>query len=141
MKDKREIVEYRTGLPLDKDIRDTQQHMKDQEAEHGTWTLKKEPSDYRGQMRHSRRKGRNMQNRHFKEKSKLQTQVDVWSDPAFNSDDGYETRHMNPSDEKEIVEYKTNLPYDSDIVTSQKNLKDMESKESHKLDPIPFLAQ
>jgi len=49
MKDKREIVEYRTGLPLDKDIRDTQEHMADQEAIHGTWNITKEPKDYRGQ--------------------------------------------------------------------------------------------
>lgn len=75
--------------------------------------------------------------RHFKEKSRLQTKVDVQSDPAFNSDDGYETRHANPSDEKEIVEYKTGLPYDSDIATTQKNIKDAGGK----FDPIPFLAQ
>jgi len=29
MKKEREIVEYKTGLPLDKDIRDSQQHLKD----------------------------------------------------------------------------------------------------------------
>lgn len=29
MKDKREIVEYRTGLPLDKDIQNTQSNIKD----------------------------------------------------------------------------------------------------------------
>jgi hypothetical protein len=131
MKDKREVVEYKTGLPLDKDIRDTQEHIRDQEAEHGAWTLGKEPSEYRGQ-RHGRR---------AKNGQRLQTQVDVWSDPAFNSDDGYETRHMNPSDEKEIVKYKTDLPYDSDIATTQKNLKDMETREDHKFDPIPYLAQ
>lgn len=31
MKDKREIVEYKTGLPLDKDIRDSQKNLKTQE--------------------------------------------------------------------------------------------------------------
>lgn len=66
--------------------------------------------------------------------------VDVRSDPAYNSDDGYETRHCNPSDEKDIVKYKTDLPYDSDIQDSQKHLKEMEGKESHKLDPIPYLT-
>lgn len=66
--------------------------------------------------------------------------VDMRSDPAYNSDDGYETRHMNPSDEKEIVKYKTDLPYDSDIQDSQKHLKQMESQESHKLDPVPYLT-
>lgn len=49
MKDKREVVEYKTGLPLDKDIKDTQEHMSDQEAIHGTWNINKEPKDYRGQ--------------------------------------------------------------------------------------------
>jgi len=49
---------------------------------------------------------------------KLQTEVDVRSDPAFNSDDGYETRHMNPSDKDDIVEYKTDNAYDSDIIAT-----------------------
>lgn len=31
MKDKSKVVEYKTGLPLDKDIKDTQKHIKDQE--------------------------------------------------------------------------------------------------------------
>lgn len=37
MKDKTKVVEYKTGLPLDKDIKDTQKHIKDQEKEHGAW--------------------------------------------------------------------------------------------------------
>lgn len=49
MKDKREIVEYKTGLPLDKDIRDSQKHLKDQEADKGTWTMEKDPAAIRGQ--------------------------------------------------------------------------------------------
>lgn len=46
-KDKEEkIVEYKTGLPLDKDIRDSQEHMSSQEAIHGTWTIDKDPAKY-----------------------------------------------------------------------------------------------
>ena len=88
--------------------------------------MSKEPKEYRGQK---------------DDKTKLQTKVDIRSDPAFNSDDGYETRHMNPSDDKEIVEYPHDLPYDSDIVSTKAHLKDSEEKQGHKLDPIPFLAQ
>lgn len=45
MKGKEKIVEYKTGVPLDKDMKDTQKHIADQEKEHGTWTLKKDPAD------------------------------------------------------------------------------------------------
>lgn len=77
----------------------------------------------------------------IKDKTKLQTAVDVRSDPAYNSDEGYETRFMNPSDEKDIVKYKTDLPYDGDIIDTKAHLKESESTQGHKLDPIPFLAQ
>lgn len=53
------------------------------------------------------------------------------SDPAFNSDDGYETRHMNPSDDKDIVKYQTDLPYDEDIQNTKTHIKAVESKEGH----------
>jgi len=39
MKPKEKIVEYKTGLPLDSDIRDTQGHIESSEATHGTWTI------------------------------------------------------------------------------------------------------
>jgi hypothetical protein len=46
-KDERDkIVQYPVDLPLDKDIRDSQTHLKDQEADKGTWTMNKEPSAY-----------------------------------------------------------------------------------------------
>lgn len=127
----REIVEYPTNLPLDKDIRDSQSNLKDQEAEHGTWNINKDES--------FKKTAPKKEQQEPKDKTKLQTAVDVRSDPAYNSDDGYETRYMNPTDEKEIVKYKTDLPYDSDIVTTKANLKKSEDTEGHKLDPIPFL--
>lgn len=95
MKSKREIVEYKTGLPLDKDIRDTQTHISDQEKEQGH-TLKMGSDAQKSEPK-----------KDIKDKTKLQTNVDVRSDPAFNSDDGYETRYSLPSDPKEIVQYKT----------------------------------
>lgn len=38
-KDEDKVVEYATNVPLDKDIKDSKQHMKEQEAIHGTWNL------------------------------------------------------------------------------------------------------
>lgn len=132
MKDKREIVEYKTGLPLDKDIRDTQSHMADQEAVHGTWTMDKEPKNYKKEAK--------TEEKMIKEKSKLQTTVDLRSDPAFNSDDGYETRYMNPSEKEKIIQYPHDLAYDSDVIATQAHIKEGESNLGHKFDPVPFLA-
>lgn len=101
--------------------------------------MDKEPSAFRGQKTEANKVIKPVQGE-ITEKNKLQTMVDVRSDPAYNSDDGYETRHSNPSDDKEIVKYQTDLPYDSDIADSQKHLKEMEKKEGHKLDPIPYLT-
>lgn len=39
LKDPSEKVEYKTGLPLDSDIRDTQSHIKGQEAVYGPMTI------------------------------------------------------------------------------------------------------
>lgn len=41
LKEKDKVVEYKTGLPLDQDIRDSQGHLQDQEAVHGTASLNK----------------------------------------------------------------------------------------------------
>ena len=152
MKDEREIVEYKTGLPLDKDIRDTQSHMADQEAIHGTWTMDKEPKNYRGQKNDNKpepktaqqkpeqKKEAKTEEKPIKEKTKLQTTVDLRSDPAFNSDDGYETRYMNPSDKEKIIQYPHDLAYDSDVIATQAHIKGSESNLGHKFDPVPFLA-
>jgi len=71
----------------------------------------------------------------------LQTEADARSDPSYNSDDGYETRYMNPSDEKEIVKYQTDNALDSDVIATQKHFREEEKKTDHKFDPVKFLAQ
>lgn len=63
------------------------------------------------------------------------------SDPPFNSHEGYETRYMNPSDPKDIVEYKTDNALDSDIVATQAHYKAQQTKQDHDFDPTKFLAQ
>jgi hypothetical protein len=65
----------------------------------------------------------------------------VRSDPAYNSDDGYETRYCNPSDPEEEAHYKTDNAYDSDVISTQAHLKQAESDKDHKLNPIKFLTQ
>lgn len=40
------IVKYPTGLPLDKDIRDSQSNLKDTEAKMGPFNINKDPSKY-----------------------------------------------------------------------------------------------
>jgi hypothetical protein len=129
------IVQYPVDLPLDKDIIDSQTHLKDQEADKGAWTMNKEPSAYGKKPAQKKEKSEVM------DKTKLQTEVDVRSDPPHNSDDGYETRYMNPSDPKDIVEYKTDNALDSDIIATQKHYKSSEKTEGHNFDPVKFLAQ
>jgi len=76
-----------------------------------------------------------------KPEAKLQTEVDVRSDPPMNSHDGYETRYMNPSDDdKDVVEYKTGNALDSDIIATQKHYKASEKTQNHDFDPVKFLA-
>ena len=129
-------MEYKTGLPLDKDIRDSQEHMNDQEAIHGTWTIDKDPAKYANKKEVQKSEGKEIQ---FDQK--VQTEVDVRSDPPFNSHEGYETRYMNPSEDKDIVEYKTDNALDSDIISTQAHYKDQQTKQSHDFDPTKFLAQ
>ena len=77
----------------------------------------------------------------LKDVAKVQAEADMRSDPPFNSDDGYETRYMNPSDDEKIVKYQTDNALDSDIVSTQKHYKDGEKKENHNFDPVKFLVQ
>lgn len=48
---------------------------------------------------------------------------------------------MNPSDDKEIVKYKTDNALDADIIATQKHVKEQEGQQGHKFDPVKFLAQ
>lgn len=140
--EKAKIVQYPVGLPLDKDIRDTQTHLKDQEAEKGTWNMDKDPSKYKKQKAEPKKEKKEKKDKkEIKEKTKLQTEADERSDPPFNSDDGYETRYMNPSDDKDIVKYKTDNALDSDVIATQKHFKQQEKEQSHNFDPVKFLAQ
>jgi len=67
--EKEKIVQYPVGLPLDKDIRDSQTHLKDQEAEKGTWTMDKEPSKYKKQKPEQKKEKK--EKKEIKEKTKL----------------------------------------------------------------------
>jgi hypothetical protein len=48
---------------------------------------------------------------------------------------------MNPSDDKDIVKYKTDNALDSDVIATQKHFKEQEKQQDHKFDPVKFLAQ
>jgi hypothetical protein len=48
---------------------------------------------------------------------------------------------MNPSDDKDIVKYKTDNALDSDVIATQKHFKAEEKQQGHNFDPVKFLAQ
>lgn len=48
---------------------------------------------------------------------------------------------MNPSDDKDIVKYKTDNALDSDVIATQKHFKAEEKQQGHSFDPVKFLAQ
>lgn len=115
--------------------------------------MDKDPRGYRGQTNQNKpqpkaestkkpeqKKEAKTEEKAIKEKSKLQTTADLQSDPAFNSDDGYETRYMNPSDKEKIIQYPHDLAYDSDVISTQAHIKAGETELGHKFDPVPFLA-
>jgi len=62
--------------------------------------------------------------------------VHMESDPAFNSHEGYETRHSNPYDKekKEVLYSPLDLPYDHDIQSSLTNLDQSEKVLGKKMD-------
>ena len=78
MKDKDKVVEYKTGLPLDQDIQDTQGHLQDQQAKMGDAGFNKKTS-----------KSTEVKIG-LKDKAKLQTSYDVRSDPYYENDDDYD---------------------------------------------------
>jgi len=64
------------------------------------------------------------------------------SDPAFNSAEGYETGHSQPCKDcdQDIVKYKTDLPYDADVTSTQAHYKAQEADRGGQFnfDPEPF---
>ena len=63
--------------------------------------------------------------------------VHLESDPAFNSDEGYEVRHSNPykkGEQGEGVYYPLDAPFDHDIQASLSNLSQAEETLGHKMD-------
>ena len=63
--------------------------------------------------------------------------VHLESDPAFNSDEGYETRHSNPykkGEQGEGVYYPLDAPFDHDIQASLKSKDQAEESLGHKMD-------
>ena len=64
--------------------------------------------------------------------------IHLESDPAFNSDEGYETRHSNPYKKGEqgegVLYTPLDAPFDHDIQASISNLAQAEETLGHKMD-------
>jgi len=63
--------------------------------------------------------------------------IHLESDPAFNSDEGYETRHSNPykkGEQGEGVYYPMDVPFDHDIKASLESKEQAEETLGHKMD-------
>lgn len=89
----------------------------------GPFKINKDPSNYEKKPIAKTEKKEKQGKKVKQDNIKLQTDLDVGSDPSFNSHDGYETRYMNPSDEKDIVKYNTENSMDPDIVATQAHIK------------------